>query len=463
MARVFNAYIPTRTLLLAASEAVLVFAALLLATLSLRGADGYLALFYEEGLLKIAVVATVCMVCMYYYQLYDSLILHSSREVFTRLLQVLGTVCLALSLLYYLYPNLQLGLATVLIGITLMGASLAGWRKLFLTLGCSPRLAQRAVILGNGSLASSLAAEVEKRPEIGVRFLGYVACGSESGNTVNGLAHLGNVKELPSLVNQNQIQRIIVALNERRGRLPVTDLLRLKAHGVKIEDGASLYEIVTGKVPLDSLKLSGLLFSPGFHVSPVLLAYKRMFSAVLSSLGLILTLPITGLIALAIWLDSGRPILFHQERLGKEGKAFTLFKFRTMRTNADPDGKVRPAQENDDRFTRVGRWLRRMRLDELPQLYNILRGDMYFVGPRPFARDEEERLAAQIPFYQERWVVKPGATGWAQVHRGYCASLEDNYEKLAYDLFYIKNISIGLDLLILLQTIKILLLGQGGR
>jgi lipopolysaccharide/colanic/teichoic acid biosynthesis glycosyltransferase len=186
-------------------------------------------------------------------------------------------------------------------------------------------------------------------------------------------------------------------------------------------------------------------------------------SRALSSLLLVLTLPVLGLIALAIWLDTGFPVFFRQERVGKDGKAFAMYKFRTMRTNADPDGRVRPAQEDDERFTRVGRWLRRTRLDELPQLYNILRGDMHFVGPRPFARDEEERLVKQIPFYSQRWMVKPGATGWAQVHRGYCETLEDNIEKFSYDLFYLKHMSVGLDLVVLFKTVKILLKARGAR
>ncbi len=206
-----------------------------------------------------------------------------------------------------------------------------------------------------------------------------------------------------------------------------------------------------------------MFFAPAIHVSRLLLLYKRAASIALSILALIVTAPLMALIALAIWLDSGGPILFRQQRVGKGGKLFTLYKFRSMYPAADGDGDFKPAQENDERFTGVGRWLRRYRLDELPQLYNILRGDMYFIGPRPFAQQEEEELAQQIPFYPQRWAVRPGATGWAQVRNGYCASLKDNAEKLSYDLFYIKNLSVGLDLLILFQTTKILLLGRGGR
>jgi lipopolysaccharide/colanic/teichoic acid biosynthesis glycosyltransferase len=227
-------------------------------------------------------------------------------------------------------------------------------------------------------------------------------------------------------------------------------------------DGSELYEVITGKVALDSLRPSALLFSPGFQVSQRLLFLKRLLSLLLSGFCLAIAAPVMAVIALAIRLDSPGPVIFRQRRIGKDGKPFTLYKFRSMRHSVE-NGHCRPATVDDERFTRVGRRLRSTRLDELPQLWNILRGDMYFVGPRPFVPDQEELCANNIPFYSHRWTVKPGATGWAQVNRGYCASLEDNAEKLAYDLFYIKHMSIGLDFLILFKTAKALLLGRGAR
>ncbi|HVB55747.1 MAG TPA: sugar transferase, partial [Candidatus Acidoferrales bacterium] len=219
----------------------------------------------------------------------------------------------------------------------------------------------------------------------------------------------------------------------------------------------------TGKVPIESLRLSWLLFSSGFHVSRPLLIYKRAFSFLISSICFLITAPIMALVAIAIRLDSPGPAIFKQERIGEGGKPFTVFKFRTMVDGADRDDNHRPAEKTDERFTRVGKFLRRTRLDELPQLFNILRGDMYFVGPRPFVPNQEQECLEKIPYYRQRWTVKPGATGWAQINRGYCTTIEDNTEKLAYDLFYIKNISVGLDLLIMFQTIKILLLSRGSR
>jgi lipopolysaccharide/colanic/teichoic acid biosynthesis glycosyltransferase len=245
--------------------------------------------------------------------------------------------------------------------------------------------------------------------------------------------------------------------------LPAEELLALKTNGVSVQEATDLYENITGRIALNALHPGNLLFTPGFQVSRSGLIGKRMFCAVFSLVGLVLSLPLQLLIAIAIWLDSGGPVIFNQSRVGKDGRLFTLHKFRTMYNGADADGKNNPAEDDDRRCTRVGKWLRRTRLDELPQLYNILVGDMDFIGPRPFVPDQEEELTRQIPYYRCRWLVKPGATGWAQINRGYCATLEDNLEKLSYDLYYVKNLSIGLDLVILFQTIKILMLGRGAR
>ncbi len=263
-------------------------------------------------------------------------------------------------------------------------------------------------------------------------------------------------------MGQRSVRRIVVTMGDRRGKLKVDKLLKLKTQGVYIQDGPEYYESITGKIPLDSLRLSWLLFSPGFHVRTALRLYKRLFSLVLGSFAIMITSPVMLLALIAIRLDSKGPAIFRQKRVGEHGKLFTVFKFRSMYEGSDRK-QLRPAEDDDDRITRVGKWLRRTRIDELPQLFNIVKGDMAFVGPRPFVPEQEEECVAKIPFYKERWLVKPGATGWAQINRGYNVTVEDNREKLAYDLFYIKNVSLGLDLFIMFSTIKILLLGRGGR
>jgi sugar transferase (PEP-CTERM system associated) len=463
MNRVVNVFLPARVLLLAASEASLIFGALVAATFVGFGTRTGVILEYGNGVLKIALASTMCLLCMYYYDLYDSSILTNSREVVSRLVQVLGTVSLLLALLYYACPAVGLDIRIFLGGVCLVGLLLAGSRRLFSALNRLPRLAERAVLLGEGSLAARLAEEIERHPELGLQLAGYVGNTDASCGAVKGLPCLGSLEDLPEVVAPRRIGRVIITMTDRRGRLPVEPLLRLKIEGVQVQDGAEVYEAVTGKVPIDSIRPSWLLFSQGFRVSTRMLLYKASFSFILSLVALVLCLPLMGLIALAIWLTSGSPVIFRQTRIGKNGRPFTLYKFRSMRNGADPDGNPKPAQKNDARCTRVGRWLRHTRLDELPQLFNILRGDMSFVGPRPFVPSEEEEYLGKIPFYSQRWSVRPGATGWAQVQRGYCESEEDNAEKLAYDLFYIKHMSAGLDAFIMFKTVKNLLLGRGGQ
>ncbi len=464
MIRFFHTYFPARTLFLGVSEAVLVTTAFVIATFARLGAsDANLMLNYEQGFLKISVVAVVFILCMYYFDLYDSLVLSNRREVLTRLVQVLGTVCIMLAVLYFAIPTLQLGRGIFVMGFALVAFLLFAWRRLFLAVNTMPQFAQRALILGDSALAKALIGEIESRKELGIRVAAHLREMENGENSYASLSEAERFEALSKQVESYRASRIIVAMGERRGKLPVEALLQLKASGIQVQDGAEVYEAITGKVPLESLRLSWLLFSPSFYVSRPLLLYKRIFSFMISLFCLIVASPIMLIAAIAIRLDSRGPIIFQQKRVGEGGKLFTLYKFRTMVDGADQDHNFRPAEKTDGRFTRVGMWLRRARIDELPQLVNILRGDMYFVGPRPFVQNQEEECLAKIPYYRQRWSVKPGATGWAQVNRGYCATIEDNTEKLAYDLFYIKNISIGLDLLIMFKTLKTLLLSRGSR
>ncbi|MGC1105058.1 MAG: sugar transferase [Candidatus Acidiferrales bacterium] len=464
MIRVFNAYFPTRTLLLGVSEALWVTLAFVAATITRLGIDeARLMLNYDRGFLKILVVAVIFIVCMYYFDLYDSFVFSNQREVLTRLVEVFGTVCILLAVVYYAFPSLQLGRGIFLIGFLFVALALLVWRRLFLAVNALPQLAERTLVLGDGPLAKPLIDEIESRAELGMRIVGQLRHLTNGNGQFTDLSKAEQYEQLARQVKSYGAARIIVAMGERRGKLPVEALLQIKSTGIRIQDGAEVYEAMTGKVPVQSLHLSWLLFSPGFQVSRLLLIYKRTFSFAASIAGLIVVSPLLLLVALAIRLDSRGPAIFKQKRIGEGGKIFTLYKFRTMVDGADRDDNHRPATKMDGRFTRVGRWLRIARVDELPQLFNILKGDMYFVGPRPFVPNQEEECLEKIPYYRQRWAVKPGATGWAQVNRGYCATIEDNIDKLAYDLFYIKNISIGLDLLIMFKTLKTLLLSRGSR
>ena len=464
MIRILHAYFPPRTVLLGVSEACAVVVAFVLSTILWTGLiDADLVLVYERGFLKIILLSAIFILCMYYFDLYDTPVLGSRREVLTRFIQVLGTVSVIYAVLCYTYPPLRLSRGVFLVGVLLGGLLVISARQFFLSLNGWGRFAERVLLLGDGPLAESLASLFRSRSELGIAVVGQIS--PDRARTDHFDSSFGpNLREqLFGMVHSQRIARVIVSMGDRRGKLPVELLLDLKTCGVEIQDGAELYERVTGKVSLDSLRPSCLLFSPSSYELRPLLLYKRVFSILFSAIGLLLFSPLMLVIALAIRLDSRGDVIFRQRRVGKGGVVFTLYKFRSMSDGADCKHGLTPARERDDRVTHVGRWLRRTHLDELPQLYNILRGDMYFVGPRPFVPEQEEVLAEQIPFYRQRWAVNPGATGWAQIHRGYCATVEDNVEKLAYDLFYIKNISIGLDILILFQTVKILILGRGGR
>ena len=473
MIRLFNTYFPTRTILLTLTEAILVTAGFVLAVVLSSGdtsaAQAYL--FYENGAGRIGLVVLVFLVLMYYFDLYNSTILTNRREVVTRLVGVLGTTFVALSVLYYTFPEASLGGSVLWTGILAVAVVVPLWRTCFFALNRSARFAERTLIYGDGPLATPLMDAIALRPELGLRVAGYVGTAPQ----IAGIPIVEN-NDLTEFVKREAIRRVIVTMGDRRGKLSVGELLKLKASGVLIQDGPEYYESMTGKIPLESLRLSWLLFSPGFHVRAALRLYKRVFSLFFGGLGVILSSPFMLLSAIAIRLDSKGPIIFRQERVGEFGVPFTVFKFRTMYVETKPqpvhintsgddsqDHIGTPAHFGDPRITRVGKWLRRTRLDELPQLFNIVKGDISFVGPRPVPPHEEEQCAAVIPFYKERWLIKPGATGWAQINRGYNATIEDHKEKLAYDLFYIKNVSIGLDIYILVSTLKILLLGRGGR
>jgi exopolysaccharide biosynthesis polyprenyl glycosylphosphotransferase len=460
MIRFFNAYFPTRTVLLGASEAVLTTAAFVLAIIAAMGPfDARMFIGYEQGGDRIALVVCVFIMCMYYFDLYDSTVLRSQREVFTRLIQVFGAVCIILALVYSLFPAMRLQQNVFGAGALAAASVTVLWRRLFSLVSTWPLFMERVLVLGDGVLAQNLLKEIHDRRELGIQVVAHIS-EDQDWSSWQRPGMPAFAAEIDRVTRVLRVRRIIVSMKERRGRLPVESLLALKKRGVMIQDGSELYQIITGKISLDSLLPSMLLFSPGFQVSRLFLLYKRTFSLVFSAVALLLTFPLMLLQAVVIRLDSPGPSIFRQRRIGKDGKIFTLYKFRSMYEGVDGD---RPAAKDDARCTRVGRWLRASRLDELPQLWNIFRGDMHLVGPRPFVPEQEAKLADEIPFYSLRWSVRPGATGWAQVNRGYCSTLAENAEKLAYDLFYIKNLSVGLDLLVIFKTVKILLLGRGAR
>lgn len=454
MTRLSPVYLPPRRLLLAAME-VLPALAVLVWLVPTSHSTVWAWLWDEEGFLRIGTIALTFFFCMYYHDLYDLQAFKNIRVALARIPDVLGTACLALAGLYMAAPALRLRLAAVLLAIAVFGLGVAVARQIYFALARSNRLLQNFVVIGDGHLAVELAAMIQSRPELGMRLAGIAPDASSAMELIadpqeHAMARFGN----------GRIDGVIFAsaqarpCDQSKGRFEA-------GSNLQVLDGESLYETFTGKVWLESLDPLGAQHHANMTRSRALRIAARLISIAFCGFALFFLAPLMAVIALAVWIDSGGPVIFRQQRVGQNGRPFTLYKFRSM---TDGDRRpFRPAERNDRRCTRVGRWLRRARLDELPQLWNILRGDMSFFGPRPFAWEEEWKWAREIPWYTERWKVKPGATGWAQVRRGYCSTREDNVDKLAYDLFYIKNQSFGMNLLVLFETTKTLLKGRGAR
>jgi len=458
MIRVFNVYYPKRLLVLVAGEALLVCASFILGAILRLGQDSLLVLEYENGLYKILGITAVAVVCLYYFDLYDPDRVPSRGETYFRLLVALGLLSFLLGGLSFFYPGFMVGGDAFVVGLFILTLALFGWRSGYAWLICQPFLRERIYVLGTGGRAQRFVASLRSRPEIGIDVVGWSRRVEPDPDNPEDLG-----TGLMEMVSKRQVNRVIVALGDRRGAMPVRELLEVRLSGVKVEDVTGILEKITGKVEIEGLYPSWLIFSEGFRLGSAFIFARRVVSVVASLILLLVILPFLPFIALAIKLDSPGAIFYRQKRVGQRGKVFQCIKFRTMRSDAEATSGPSWADEADPRITRVGRWLRRSRLDEVPQLWNVLRGDMGFVGPRPERPEFVEWLIREIPYYNFRHTIRPGITGWAQVCYQYGASLEEAKEKLQYDLYYTKNMSLGLDMVIILRSIKIVLFGYGAR
>jgi exopolysaccharide biosynthesis polyprenyl glycosylphosphotransferase len=410
------------------------------------------------GLLaRTGLIAAVCLACLYFCDLYDFECPQDFGALFARLCRAVGWSALLLAGTYLAFPE------TIVRGhlashalLLLLGALLAIRAGVY---GLAKRepFCQRVVILGTGSLALLLAEQLANRPDLPVRLLGVL--GDDARGTRLPVARLGDYDDVADVVRRHRPDHIIVAMPDRRGRLPVAQLLACRVRGVRIEEGPQVYERLNRRLAVEALTPSGLIFGDGFRVTPGQLLVKRVLSVVIALAALVAAAPFMALVALAIKLETPGPVFFIQERVGLNGRLFRLIKFRTMRvpSAAEPDTVVR---DNVSRVTRLGAFLRRYRLDEIPQFINILRGDMSLVGPRPEMAENVATFSAVIPYYNLRHEVRPGLTGWAQVRAGYSMSIEEVTRKLCYDLYYIKHMSILFDLRILFDTVKFVLSGR---
>jgi sugar transferase (PEP-CTERM system associated) len=457
MIRLFNVYYPTRTLVLLLCEALLVGGAFVLAATYLLGLNTYSKLIYQHGIVKILGFTVLTLLLSYYFDLYGPHRISGGWEIYFRLLLVLSALCFILGGVIIVYPSIYIGPHVLTIGICFLAIILVLWRRSYEWIIGLSAFRERVYVLGNGERAESVIETLHSRIDAGMEVVPGIGHGEFSSDYERFEADLRAF-----CTREPRVDRVIVAMENRRGSMPVRELLDLKLRGVIIEDASFLLERLLGKLPLEGLNPSALIFTHGFNVKASQQIIRRLVSISVSLVLLILCLPVIPIVILAVRLSSPGPIFFRQVRVGLRGRLFNVIKFRTMRQDAEAGGAVW-ATKNDPRVTPLGRFMRKTRLDEIPQLWNVLRGDMGFVGPRPERPEFVQWLSSEIPYYELRHIIRPGITGWAQVRYQYGASLEETKQKLEYDLYYVKHLSISLDLLIMFETIKTIILRRGAQ
>ncbi|HWX91968.1 MAG TPA: TIGR03013 family XrtA/PEP-CTERM system glycosyltransferase [Terriglobales bacterium] len=457
MIRLFNVYYPVRTLVLLAVEAMVVFTSFLLGVVLAFPDEKYIVLNYQGGYFKILVATVVVLICSHGFDLYDATRFDAKGELYFRLFLVPGLLALLLAGIGFAFPNALPGNNASVIALVILTLGLFGWRTAYGWLIQQPYMQEKVYVLGTGEQARRLVQGLRQRRELGVEVIGW------SGNVEGALTRETAADHLMELAKAHRVHRVIVAMPDRRGTIPVQELLQLRLNGVSIEEATSWLEKISGRIEVEQLYPSWLIFAEGFRFSSSFNLMRRALSTLMSLTLLLVVLPFLPFVILAIKLDSRGPVLYRQKRVGRAGHTFYCYKFRTMRQDAEADTGPTWAGDDDPRITRIGKLLRSSRIDEIPQLWCVFKGDMAFVGPRPERPEFVEWLTKEIPYYGVRHAVRPGITGWAQIRYKYGNTVEDAKQKLQYDLFYIKNASLGLDILIMLQTIKIVLLGRGAQ
>lgn len=454
----------SRLIWLLMADAAILYCGVILALylrLGLAGSENELD--NKNGWIKIGVATLVCLLILYFYDLYDYIVMTNRRELLLRLVQALGIAWALLALLFYFVPALLLGRGVSVFSVPIVLVLLLGWRIAIHALTGHPDIGEKILVVGTGKSALDTAEAVWERRDAGYRIVGFLSeNGAKPRERLGQSEILGKAHELESVIKSEKIDRVVIAVRERRGAFPTEALLKMSLAGdVSIEECTSFFERITGKVHVDMLRPSWLIFAGKQRDSQLKLLFREVIHRMLAVIGLLVSLPVAIVTAILIKLDSKGPIFYKQERVGKAGHTFNVIKFRSMKTDAEADGKPIWAVTNDERTTRVGKVIRKLRVDEIPQFWNIIKGEMSFVGPRPERPHFVKQLAKEIPYFEHRHLVAPGLTGWAQIKYPYGASVDDAIQKLQYDLYYIKNQSLTLDMVIVFDTIKTVLFGKG--
>jgi sugar transferase (PEP-CTERM system associated) len=399
------------------------------------------------------------MIFSYYFDLYEPQLVSTRQEIYFRILLVLGFGCFIVSAVLWFFPDFEIHTVTVYaLGYALLAPALILWRNAYGWLVTRKYFHERVYVLGAGDFARSIVQTLRARPDVGMEVVDWkeVDAPPEERKKI-WIAALDAIGKSAFPVN-----RIIVAMEAQRGELPVEELLALRFQGIKVEEVGTLRERLSGKIQLDGLRPTNFLYSEGFRIRRSQQFLRQIVSMLAAAIGLLLFLPLFPIVVFFVRISSKGPIFFAQTRVGMAGREFKVYKFRSMFIDAESAG-ARWATKNDPRVTKVGMFMRKTRIDEVPQLWNVLRGDMGFVGPRPERPEFVPMLAEALPFFHLRHLIRPGLTGWAQVRYGYGATMAEAREKLEYDLYYVKHMSLGLDLLIMFETIKTIVRRRGAQ
>lgn len=467
MIRIFRHYVPGSLILVGLLEHILLMTSIYLAGFIRWSDAGVAGDFFANYLFNVArmgeavTFATTMTVTMFALGLYSKEYVRDLGTVFTRLLFSFLFGSIALAMLYFLQPGLAVWRSAFILAVFFSLTGIMTFRWLFLRFADVEALKRRILVLGVGRKAARLEALEGRHQAAGFVCVGFVPLGDRKP-AIDGSRNIWGNLSLAELAREQEVEEIVVALDERRKALPVDDLLDCKLAGIAVTEFPAFWERETGRVDLEALQPSWLIFSDGFVGGWLQVAIKRVFDVITGVLLLVFSLPLFVLTAIAVKIESRGPIFYRQERVGLHNQPFMILKFRSMRVDAEIDGVPQWASVNDDRVTRVGKFIRKTRIDELPQIINVLKGEMSFIGPRPERPFFVEKLRDIVPYYGERHRVKPGISGWAQLNFPYGASNEDAMEKFQYDLYYIKNYSLFLDLIVLVQTARVILWPIGG-
>ena len=460
MPQIFNRHYSFRDFFFCAGEALWIFLTFSFVHYLLIGHYLYFY-FLPIHICQAVIITLIFQLCLYFFDLYDLSHGLSLIETATRMTRAFGVGCIVLAVIYYSLPNLTTEIRIFWPGYFAICTIVLIWRSAYYFVLKKRLFVENILILGTGKLASDISKEVEGRHDSAYRIICFVGDSEIDYNPLN-VPTFEKIANLSEFCQEKDIEKIVLALDDRRRKTPIKQLLECKLNGINIDQGVSFYESITGKLMVEKVDPSGIFFSDGFTLGRWAYLLKRLMDILLSIFGLLVSLPVTLISAVIVKLETPGPVFYLQDRVGEKGKIVKVIKFRSMGQDAEKDGAVW-AMKNDTRVTRYGGFMRKVRIDEIPQMINVLKGEMSFVGPRPERPIFVDQLTESIPYYPIRHYIRPGITGWAQVCYPYGASEEDALRKLEYDLYYMKNISILMDLLVIFQTVKTVLFKKSGQ